>query len=158
MYPACNHRFPGPLAPSGNWKSLHSFHNRERLRTPNHVRLQQAARESKRLYDFVVIASQPLCMGSTFGTLQASQPSSCGPEETRESLSVGHVPQKLQDSREAEPLREGVASKMDKSAALPKESQVTHPTWKARITWRGTGSRRTGVPTGDGEDTVLPND
>ena len=73
-------------------------------------------------------------------------------------LFVDYVLQRLWDSKGAEPLLEGVASKMDKSAALPKESQVTHPTWKAGITWRGTGFGRTGVPIGKGKDTVLPKD
>ena len=63
------------LSPNTNcWnrKSLHSFRNRGRLRTSDCVCLQQTARESKRLYDFVVVASQLLRMGLTLGALQAS--------------------------------------------------------------------------------------
>ena len=59
---------------------------------------------------------------------------------------------------EEELLLEEDASVMNESGASPKESQVTHPTWKVGITWRGTGSRMIGVPVGEGEDTVLPND
>ena len=55
-----------------NQKSLHSFRNRERLRTSDYVRLQKTTRESERLYDLVEIASQLLRRGATFGALQAS--------------------------------------------------------------------------------------
>ena len=55
-----------------NWKSLHSFCNRERLQMSDRVCFQKAAQESLRLYDFVVIASQLLHMGATLGALQAS--------------------------------------------------------------------------------------
>ena len=72
--------------------------------------------------------------------------------------SDGHVPQKLQGWKEEEPLPGEDTSVMNESEALPKERQVTHPTWKLGITWRGTGFGRTGIPTGDGEDTVLSND
>ena len=101
---------------------------------PNCVCLQKATQESKRLYDFVVVTSQPLRMGLTFSALQASQPSSYGPEETREPPSDDHVLLKLLGYSEAEPLQEGVASKMNESVASPKESRVTHPTWKVGIT------------------------
>ena len=65
------------LSPNTNcWnrKSLHSFRNRERLRSPNRICLQETSRETLRLYDFVVVTSQLLRMGATFGALQASQP------------------------------------------------------------------------------------
>ena len=55
-----------------NRKSLHSFRNRERLWTPNSIRLQKATWELLRPYDFVVVASQLLCMGATLSALQAS--------------------------------------------------------------------------------------
>ena len=76
----------------------------------------------------------------------------------RELPSDGHVPQKLQGWRGEELLPEEDASVMNESEALPKERQVTHPTWYAGITCRGTGSGRIGVPTGDREDTGLPRD
>ena len=72
--------------------------------------------------------------------------------------SDSHVPQKLLDWTEEELPLEEDASVMNESEVLPKECQVTHPTWNWGITGTGTGSRRTGVPTGDGEDTVLPSD
>ena len=63
------------LSPNTNcWqqKSLHSFHNRERLWTTNRVRFEKTARETLRLYDFIIVASQLLRMGATLGVLQAS--------------------------------------------------------------------------------------
>ena len=65
-------RRPFPNTNCWNRKSLHSFRNRERLRTADHVRVQKAARETLRLYDFVLVASQLLRRGVTFGALQAS--------------------------------------------------------------------------------------
>ena len=111
-----------------NQKSLHSFRNRERLRTPNCVCLQETAWESKRLYDFIVVASQLLRMGATLGALQASQPSADEPKKTRGQPSDSHVLRTLLDYWEAGPLPEGDASIMNESEASPKESQVTHPT------------------------------
>ena len=74
-----------------NRKSLHSFRNREGLRMTNHVCLQQKARETLRLYDFVVVASQLLRRGSTFGALQASQPFADAQEDQKAQPSDGHV-------------------------------------------------------------------
>ena len=65
-------RRPFPNTNCWNWKSLHSFRNSWRFWTADRVRLQQTARESERLYDLIVIASQLLCMGATLGALQAS--------------------------------------------------------------------------------------
>ena len=62
-------RRPFPNTNCWNRKSLHSFRNRERLRTTNGVRLQQTAQESLRLYDLILVASQLLRMGATFGAL-----------------------------------------------------------------------------------------
>ena len=55
-------------------------------------------------------------------------------------------------------FRKKLHLKMDKSVASPKESRVTHPTWKAGITGRGTGSGITGTPAEDREEIVLPSD
>ena len=65
-------RRPFPNTNCWNRKSLHSFRNRERLRTSDRIRLQKDTRESLRLYDFVLVASQLLRRGATFGALQAS--------------------------------------------------------------------------------------
>ena len=94
----------------------------------NSICLQKAARELERLYDFVIVTLQPLCMGSTFGALLTSQPFADGQKEMRALPSDGHVQQKPPDLKEVGPLLEEVTSIMDKSVALPKESLVTHPT------------------------------
>ena len=65
-------RRPFPNTNCWNRKSLHSFRNRERLRTPYRICLQKAAQESLRLYDFVVVTLQLLRRGTTLSTLQAS--------------------------------------------------------------------------------------
>ena len=122
---------PVRLSPNKNcWnrKSLHSFCNRERLWTTNSIHLQKAAQESLRLYDFINLTSQFLHMGSTFGALQASQPSADGQKEMRARPSDDHVRLRPPNLKAMGFLLEEVASKMDKSVASPKESQVTHPT------------------------------
>ena len=98
-----------------NWKSLHSFRNRERLWTPNRVRLQETTRETKRLYDFVLVASQLLRMGATFGALQASQPYVGGLEDQKAQPSDGHVQLKPRDLTAKGLLPEEDASEKDKS-------------------------------------------
>ena len=65
-------RRPFPNTNCWNRKSLHSFRNRERLRTPYRICLQKAAQESLRLYDFIVVALQLFHRGMTLGALQAS--------------------------------------------------------------------------------------
>ena len=72
MYPACNHRFPGALAPS-----------------------EKTGRETLRLYDFVVVASQLLRRGATFGALRAFQPYAYGREDQKAQPSDDHVQLKL---------------------------------------------------------------
>src|ERR1700753_3532551 len=106
-------RRPFPNTNCWNRKSLHSFCNRERLWSTNRVRLQQTARESERLYDFVVVASQLLHMGATFGALQASQPYVSGLEDQKAQPSDGHVLQRLRDSMAMGPLLEEDASAID---------------------------------------------
>ena len=64
-------RRPFPNTNCSNRKSLHSFRNRERLRTSDGVHLQQTTRETLRLYDFVVVASQLLRRGATLCVLRA---------------------------------------------------------------------------------------
>ena len=98
-----------------NWKSLYSFCNRERLRTPNRVCLQETARETKRLYDFVVVASQLLRMGTTFGALKASQPSVDELEDRKAQPSDDYVLLRLPDSMATGPHPEEGASAIDKS-------------------------------------------
>ena len=113
-------RRPSPNTNCWNWKSLHSFHSRERLWTPNRVRLQQTTWELERLYDFIVFAYQLLCMGLTFGALQAFQPSACKLKEMRAQPSDGHVLLKSPDLWEEELLLGEVTSKMDKSISFAK--------------------------------------
>ena len=108
-------RRPSPNTNCWNRKSLHSFCNRERFWTTNCVRLQQTARESERLYDFVVVALQLLCMGATFGTLQASQPFVDGQEDQKAQPSDGHVRLRPLDLTATGPLPEEDASEKDKS-------------------------------------------
>ena len=98
-----------------NWKSLHSFRNRERLRMADCVRLQQTARESERLYDLVIVASQLLRMGVTFSVLQASQPYADGQEDQKAQPSDGHILLKPQDLKATGPLPEEDASAIDRS-------------------------------------------
>ena len=98
-----------------NRKSLHSFRNREMLRMTNGVRLQQNARESERLYDFIVVALQLLRRGATFGPLQAFQPSADELEDQKAPPSDDHVPQKPRDWMATGLLPEEDASIKDKS-------------------------------------------
>ena len=111
-----------------NWKSLHSFRNRERLRTSNRICLQQTARELERLYDFVVVASQPLRMGLTFGALKASQPYVDGLGDQKAQPSDDHVLLRPPDLKATELLPEEAASTMDKSIGFTNRHLVTHPT------------------------------
>ena len=98
-----------------NWKSLHSFCNRERLGATDRICLQKAAQESLRLYDFIVVASQLLRMGATFCALQASQPCADELRDQKAQPSDGHVLQKSPGSTAMGPLPEEDASKKDKS-------------------------------------------
>ena len=70
---------------------------------------------SERLYDFVLVASQLLRMGATFGALKASQPFDDERGDQKAQPSDGHVLQKPLDSRAMGPLPEEDASKKDKS-------------------------------------------
>ena len=111
-----------------NRKSLHSFRNRERLGTTNHVRLQQAARESLRLYDFIVVASQLLRRGTAFGALKASQPYVGGHRDQKAPPSDGHILLKPLDSKAEGPLPEEDASEKGQVNRMYKSRLVTHPT------------------------------
>ena len=93
-----------------NRKSLHSFRNRERFRASDCVRLQQTTRETERLYDFVVVASQLLRRGLTFGVLRAFQPCADGPRDQKAQPSDNHVLLKPLDSKAMGPLLEEGAS------------------------------------------------
>ena len=118
-------RRPFPNTNCWNRKSLHSFRNRERLWTPDRVRLQKTARETLRLYDFIVVASQLLRMGSTFGALQAFQPYTYGREDLRAQPSDDHVLPKPLDSKARELLLEEDAARKDKSIGCTNRAQVT---------------------------------
>ena len=148
-------RRPFPNTNCWNQKSLHSFRNRERLWSTNCVRLQQTARESERLYDFVVVASQLLRRGATFGALKAFQPCAGEQEDQKAQPSDGHILLKPPDLKATGPLPEEDASVKDKSIGCTNRAQVTCLTWKDGITWSGTGSGRTGVPIGEGDETVF---
>ena len=103
-------RRPFPNTNCWNWKSLHSFCNRERLGTTNGVCLQQTARESERLYDLIVVTSQSLRRGTTFGALKASQPSADELRDQKARPSDDHVLLKPLDSMAKGPLPEEDAS------------------------------------------------
>ena len=106
------------LSPNKNcrhWKSLHSFRNRERFRTADRVRFQKTAREMLRLYDFVVVASQLLRRGVTFGALRASQPCVDEREDQKAQPSDDHVLLKPPGLMATEPLPGEAASRKDKS-------------------------------------------
>ena len=118
-------RRPSPNTNCWNQKPLHSFRSRERLWTTNGVRLQQTARESLRLYDLVLVASQLLRRGVTFSALQASQPYTDELEDQKAQPSDGHVLQKPQDSKATGPLLEEDASIKDKSIGCTNRAQVT---------------------------------
>ena len=95
---------------------------------PDRVRLQETGRESQRLYDFVVVASQLCCRGSTFGALQASQPSVDEQEDQRAQPSDDHVLLRPLDSKATGPLPEEDASIKGQVNRLHKSRLVTHPT------------------------------
>ena len=82
---------------------------------PNRVCLQETTWESERLYDFVIVASQLLRMGSTFGALQASQPYVDGPKDQKAQPSDSHVLLRPQDLRAMGPLPEEDTSVIDES-------------------------------------------
>ena len=79
------------------------------------VRLQQTARESERLYNLVVVASQLLHMGATFGALQAFQPYVDELGDQKAQPSDSHVQRKPPDSTAKGLLPEEDATAMDKS-------------------------------------------
>ena len=118
-------RRPFPNTNCWNRKSLHSFRNRERFRTADRIRLQQTTWESLRLYDFVVVASQPLRRGVTFGALQASQPYVDELEDQKAPPSDDHVLPKHLDWTAREPLPEEDATIKDKSIGCTNHAQVT---------------------------------
>ena len=118
-------RRPFPNTNCWNRKSLHSFRNRGRFWAPNSVRLQQTARESQRLYNFIVVASQLLHRGSTFGVLQFSQPSVDELRDWRAQPSDDHILLKPLDSLAREPLLEEDAAIKDKSIGCTNCAQVT---------------------------------
>ena len=89
------------------------------------VRLEQTGRETLRLYDFVVVASQLLRRGATFGALQASQPYVGGLEDQKAQPSDGHVLLRPQDLKATGPLPEEDASIKDKSIGCTNRAQVT---------------------------------
>ena len=91
----------------------------------NDVCLQQTARESERLYDLVVVASQFLRRGATFGALQASQPCADELEDQRVLPSGDHVLLKPLDLTAMGPLPEEDASIKDKSIGCTNRAQVT---------------------------------
>ena len=108
-------RRPSPNTNCWNWKSLHSFCNREWFRTTDHVRLQQTTWEMERLYDLVVVASQLLRMGVTFSALQASQPCDNGLEDRRAQPSDNHVLLRPPNSKATGLLPEEGTSAIDRS-------------------------------------------
>ena len=118
-------RRPFPNTNCWNRKSLRSFRNRERFQTADRVRLQQATRETLRLYDFVVVASQLLRMGSTFSALQFSQPSVDELRDQKAQPSGDHVLLKSLDSPARELLPEEDTAIKDKSIGCTNRAQVT---------------------------------
>ena len=131
-----------------NRKSLHSFRNRERLRTLDCVRLEKATRETLRLYDFVVVTLQLLCMGSTFGALQASQPCANELKDQKARPSDDHVLQRPPDSKATGPLPEEDASIKDKSVGFTNRcpSDLSYMKGRHHLEWHW--FRKNGSPDG----------
>ena len=70
-----------------------------------------------RLYDLVVVTSQLLRMGSTFGALRTSLPYADGLKDQKAQPSDDHILRRPLDSKATGPLPEEAASKMNESAA-----------------------------------------